>query len=173
MAPLGIMSTSQIIIPRPFKLRLEYDAAIGKKSATYLTAQDAVYINYGLHSMTEAQRQDPSFDCVGYWEGMIFVPDNVGNQEIYTFKIKIPTNYPTAPPIIRFVTKAPLSFIDSHGYVNVSNIPGYTWSPHHNIANVLVAIRARMDSHFKEAAKKVLGQVYFSPDEKNVEKNFV
>lgn len=167
-------SSNDIVIPRPFKLRLEYDAAIGKKSTTYLRAPHGEYISYGLHIMTDAQREDPSFDVVGYWTGIIIgIQNKQCGEEFYSFVVKIPVDYPNQPPVIRFVTKIVLPFVDSQGYVRVDAIPDYKWSPYHNIADVLMAIRTSMDNPASiSASYKVRNQVFFDLDERNIQRNF-
>lgn len=166
---------TDVIIPRPFKLRMEYDAATGKKSATYLRPPHSEFISYGLHVMTEAQREDPSFDVVGYWTGMIIgIQGKQCGQEFYQFVVKIPRDYPHSPPIIRFETKLILPFIDAKGYVHVDSIPGYRWNAHHNIADLLMAIRSAMDNPNSIAASyKVRNQTYFKLlDKDQIEDNF-
>lgn len=135
-------TTTQVIIPRPFKLRLEYDAATGKKSITYLKPPHGEYISYGLHQLTDEEAQDMSFDVVGYWTGIIIgIQGKQCGEEIYYFVAYMPLQYPMKPPVLRFVTKICLPFVNKHGFVNVNDIPYYSWSPHHNLADVLMAIR--------------------------------
>jgi hypothetical protein len=48
-----------VVIPRPFKLRIEAEAAAGKKAKTFLNAEHNGFINYGLHTMTQVRFSQP------------------------------------------------------------------------------------------------------------------
>lgn len=65
------------VIPRPFKLRIEAEAAAGKKAKTFIHGEHTGFINYGLHTMSQRQQEDDAFDCMGYWQGMIIGIQNV------------------------------------------------------------------------------------------------
>eukprot|EP00461_Guttulinopsis_vulgaris_P001426 UN01426 len=166
---------SSIIIPRPFKLRLEYNAASGKKGKTYLPDEHAPYINYLIHDMTQQQKEDPNFDCVGYWQGMIIgIQNERCGDVLYRFVVKVPEAYPEVPPIVRFVTKIALPCVDNRGFVNVSKIPNFAWNPHYNIADVLVALRNAMKDKVWIAQSSALrDQVFFNEaPQSSPEKNF-
>lgn len=78
------------------------------------------------------------------------------------FVAKFPKDYPYSPPIIRFSTKIVLTCVDAKGYVNVSRIPNYKWNPHHNLADVLMAVREAMkDKASIDASYKVINQEFF------------
>ncbi len=63
---------------------------------------------------------------------------------------------------IRFSTKISLSFVDSRGFVNVSQIPNFKWNPTLNIADVLMAIREAMkDKSSIDASYRLIGQEFF------------
>lgn len=165
----------QVVIPRPFKLRLEAEAAAGKKAKTYLVGEHAPFISYGMHSMTPKQKLEDKFDVVGYWQGMIIGIQNKQCGEVfYMFVTKFPDNYPVSPPTIRFSTKLILPFIDAKGYVRVDQMKGYKWSPHHNLADVLMAIREAMkDKASIDASFKVVGQEFYAAQSgDNIDKNF-
>ena len=125
--------------------------------------------------MTPEQKEDPNFDCVGYWQGMIFgIQGTPCGQVMYSFIVKMPQNYPMEPPIVRFITKIVLPCVDSRGYVNVNRIPGFQWNPHLNLADVLMAIRDAMRSpECSTGSRSVVGQQYFTEyPPSQVERNF-
>jgi len=153
-----------LVIPRPFKLRLEFNAASGKKGKTYLNDEHAPFINYGIWDMTTEQKEDPNFDGLEYWQGMLFgVQGERCGEIMYRFFVKVPQNYPQEPPIIRMVSKIALPCIDPRGFIIVSRIPGFTWTPQHNIADVLMAIRDTMkDKVFIAQSWQCREQVFFT-----------
>jgi ubiquitin-conjugating enzyme E2 variant len=171
------MATQQgdIILPRAIKLRLEFNAASGKKGATYLLEEHQQFINYLIHDMTAEQKEDASFDCVGYWQGIIIgIQNERCGEVIYRFVVKIPQNYPIAPPIVRFITKIALPCIDNKGIINIERIPNYTWSPLHNIADVLMAIREAMKdkTYIAQSAQLISHKDFFNESSTNPEANF-
>jgi len=125
--------------------------------------------------MNAEQKDNPRFDCVGYWQGMIIgIQGQQCGEMMYNFVIRAPLDYPYAAPIIRFSTKVVLSCVDNKGYVHVDKIPNFKWEPTKNIADVLMAVRDAMkDRASIEASYRVRDQEFFEvfPDSE-FEKNF-
>lgn len=124
--------------------------------------------------MTLAQKEDPNFDCVGYWQGIIIgIQGERCGEVIYRFLVKVPENYPEQPPIVRMVTKIALPCIDSRGFIAVNRIPNYSWSPTHNIADVLMAVRNAMkDKTYISQSYQLMGQDFFEEKSDQPDKNF-
>ena len=53
---------------------------------------------------SKKQKEDPTFDMVGYWQGMIIgIQNKPCGEVLYQWICKIPRNYPESPPIVRTV----------------------------------------------------------------------
>ena len=126
--------------------------------------------------MTKAQAADPAFDVVGYWQGIIIgIQGKNCGEVLYSWVAKMPPNYPTVPPIIRFVTKiGGLPFVNSRGFVDVNAIPNFKWKPSMNLADVLMAIRDCMGSkQCVDESYRLIGQEFFQMYEGDqIDRNF-
>lgn len=165
-----------IVVPRPFKLRIEAEAAAGKKGKSFMKDEHRDFISYGLHSVTKSQNENEKFDVVGYWQGIIIgIQGAQCGEQMYSFVIKVPPQYPDVPPSVRFSTKIILPFVDQKGYVHVGKIAHFKWDAFKNIADVLMAIRDGMkDKQYIQASSQVVGQQFFNEQSgDNIEKNFV
>mmetsp|Transcript_19926 Transcript_19926/g.40277 ORF Transcript_19926/g.40277 Transcript_19926/m.40277 type:complete len:154 (-) Transcript_19926:260-721(-) len=133
----------KIKIPRSFKLLEEYDYAVGKENKTKISGQHKGLINYGLMDYTRESK-----DPLGSWRGIIIgIQGKQSGELLYNFEISIPKNYPDAAPIVRFKgPKMDMPAIDSRGYVNLSRLPGFTWTADKWIADVLMEIRKNMNN---------------------------
>lgn len=125
--------------------------------------------------MTPTQREDPTFDCMGYWQGMIIGIQGMHcGEEMYCWVAKIPQDYPHRPPMIRFSTMISLPCVDQRGYVDVAKIPNFQWNPTMNIADVLMALREAMKNpEHSKLSYQMRGRQFFEQAAgSQVEKNF-
>lgn len=124
--------------------------------------------------MTLEQKEDPNFDGLQYWQGMIIgIQDDRCGDVMYRFVVKVPENYPEQPPLVRFVTKIALPCVDTKGYVNAGAIPNFKWTPHMNIADVLVALRNAMkDKAWIAKSSQLRDQEFFRENALDPAKNF-
>ncbi|KAJ7579175.1 UBC-like protein [Mycena floridula] len=83
------------------------------------------------------------------WNGTIIGPGHtVHENRIYSLKITCGDNYPDSPPVVQFISKVNLPFVDpTNGNVDKTKLPVLAgWSRNHSIESVLVEIRKEMAS---------------------------
>jgi ubiquitin-conjugating enzyme E2 variant len=125
------MDPGVVIVPRNFKLLFELEASEKGKLDPYVTmglcAPDDIFL-------TE-------------WNASILGPAGTAFADrFYELRVTAGPDYPSRPPVVRFVTRCNLGFVDqTSGAVSARDFPGLSgWNPSMGIENVLVALKNSM-----------------------------
>jgi len=86
---------------------------------------------------------------MSHWNGTIIGPGHtVHENRIYSLKIDCGEGYPDVPPVVQFISRVNLPFVNqTNGKVDPTKLPVLTsWSRNNSIETILVEIRREMGS---------------------------
>ena len=124
------------IIRTPYKL-------FKKQHVYYINIMGVKRINKELKNITKDLPDNYSAGPLGdiyNWQAVIPGPSDTPYEDgIFVLKIKLPENYPFAPPKVWFTTKIYHCNINSNGTISL-DILNVCWSPSLTISKVLLSI---------------------------------
>jgi ubiquitin-conjugating enzyme E2 variant len=98
-------------------------------------------LSYGLENSEDISMSN--------WKGIIIGPSNTNyDGRIYSLKIEVGENYPLQPPIVKFISRVNLPFVDQkNGLVDLKKI--IQWEKNSTIESILVTIKKNMSKNKK------------------------
>ena len=136
----SVYDPTEYRIPRSFKLIMEMEDIEKGKYHTNDWNEDCNHV-----ALSPLIDSDDDYINLSNWHAD-FIPYQGGyiGDRIYTLKVKVPDEYPDAPPIIKFNQKVAMACIDDNGYLLFDKMNNFEWDPDKCMFEVIVAIRREM-----------------------------
>ena len=124
-------------VPRNFRLLEELDIGEG------IQGELPAGISYGLN--------DPNDATLTTWCGSIIGPPNTRfDSRLISIKFVCGPNYPNQPPVVTFISKVNLPFVDQSGNIIINSFPLLkVWNPATTIQKILEEIASLMKKYGK------------------------
>jgi len=142
------------VVPRNFKLMDELEQAEkGMDKTKY--GEDTNWITLGLSE--ETNKTTKQNHDMKHWNASIIPHQgkNIGDR-LYSLHVVAGPDYPSVPPLIKFVEKVDMPCVNREGVVQIGKIPHFQWSEHSTIFEALVYLRRAMEpTHIAQACARI------------------